>query len=922
MKSKKMLFINSLLFTSVITPTCNALISNTVHKNVKISKSYTPTKEQLYIPFFNFKDINNEFIDSINISSITLDDILSIPYNQIFSKNVEDKSQPLELFSFNDPSMINDTKPTALINIFVEDYSIYKGIENNQEKYNLFIKNYIDDIELIKYPTIGTVRVNMKLKNDKNIRFISIDDKFDLEKNLNVINDNFSFSIVNFKTSKEVVVESEMIDISNTKLSYFKANEIKTDDLVNNLFQFADTKIIDNPLLVTNYTHQDFIKIFDINYKILSTDKFGMRTKALLEITPKKTTRKLQSYPGGKYIFNMKGFKTDFYIRQISGTVDISSSKELKQMKATEFKNKNSNISLTQTYKKFLNRYINFSDVPPSENSFIDTNLSTTEFYDENYIDPRIVIEDSNCNDIEGIISNAKLIVKIPLNLSGDIYEEQIFTFNIVGFKIDVNINLNDSNEVLINKELCNIKVKDVDEEFILENLVKYNVVNNDLDLSNFIFSTNTNKLNIEEFAIEEIKINSKDEIKGYVVVSIKFTNLITLNRENDSNIFTFKVSGFKKDINIYYEDNSISIGNKENLNKYKFLSDQNGIFKSIDNIQQINNYLSKKENIDKILKDIFIFEYNGVQNNRIFSTNADISFISSLISSAIALEDKTLGIVTIRISFINNVNGVFINGIENNEFIEFKIVDYPKEFYSSINNIKNINVKNFPELSNFNNLTEDDILNSTLFEFLSITKTNTIISTDLTLEIFKKNFLKSISLFKEKELGLIHVVIKLYNGFIKDVNEIFFTIYDYFSIDNQFIFTNNIENITDISEYREYKPSMFNINDVYNFINYKNDNKKFNLLKVNCHKVVFENVLLNNISLSKSDDSIQVKFDMNEKGVNKTFESNIYGFNSDKNWTLIIVLSICIPIIVIFFVILIIYLIKRNKIKKEIENE
>ncbi len=891
MKCKLLILTSIATFGIWFNPTILSITNNDNHsRDTKIN--YVKTQD--YIPYFDFKNKYNEEIKNLDISSLDEMDIINLNYQLIFDK---------QLFSFGlSHEAETDFVPNSLIKFYLDAY-----YENNE--YDRFIFDYIKEIKIVKYPTIGTARLQFILKPNQKIKMRVINEEGQYLNKIYLLEDSFSFSIVNFNTNKEVMVNNEVIDISTTNLSSKLASEVKSKDIIDNLFQFGDEPLITNPLFITNYNREDFLRVFELSIDELKYSNLNRNLSGRITLTPHSSnnSRTIAPFVGGSFEFTLIGFKPNVIVNQVTTNINISSNINFRKMTASEFElGKYSNHYI----ERFLSSFINYADTPILQNVLIQTSLTHDEF---NYVlNPEFVV--GLVDDINGKILDNKIIYKIPINNDGTIFEEKTIIFNIIGFKKNISIKMNDLKEIVVNKVFNNLSVNEIDDDFIINNLFQFESIS----LSeNYIGCCNTTIDGFKQYAIKSIEINEKNTIEGYAIISVIFNDNITINNSN-SKVFTYKISGFKKMINIYYSDNIIDITNKYNLDKYIFL--KNEVFKQNENIILIEQYINN--NLETILSQLFTFNFDNISPTNLFSSNANKSIITKTFNEVHVISNKVLGYIDIVFGQNRPVNGVMINGLMNAKEFKLRIIGYEKSFLASFNNKKYIDQNNIPSIS-IDNLNSNNILDSELFCFENKNQsTNNIITTSISKQVFIDEFLKSISIENEDALGTIYIELNFNKGFINNLDKLWICIYGYKKNDNNFINVKNIDDIGKINEYKGYKAKDFTKENILKLINYKNTNKKFSVLDINCSKQMFDNVILQSIDINNKSNMVSISFHLNEKGENKTYNAYIKGFVEDINYPLIISLSVFVPIITILIVTLVIYLYKKRKLIKEVENE
>ncbi len=889
MKCKLLILTSVAIFDIVSNPI--TLFHNDKSKNERVSQlKYIKTQD--YIPYFDFKNMHNDDIKNMDISSMDEMDIINLNYQLIFDK---------QLFAFGlSQDAESDFKPSSLIKFYLDTY-----YENSE--YDRFIFDYVKEIKLLKYPTIGTARLQFILKPNKSIKMRVINGTSEFLNKIYLLEDSFSFSIVNFNTNKEAMVNDQEIDVSTTSLSTKLARDLKPEDIINNLFQFSNEPIITNPLFITNYERQDFFKVFEVFIKNTKYTNLERNLSGKIILKPLTSNlRSIQPFIGGEFDFTLIGFKPNVVIHQVTSSINVSSNINFRKMKASEFESgKYSNKYI----ERFLSSFVNYADTPTLQNVLIQTSLTYNDF---NYVlDPEFEV--GAVDDVNGKILNNKIIYKIPINNEGTIFEEKTIIFNIVGFKKNIAIKMSDLKEIVVNKFFNNISVDEIDNDFIISNLFQFesNILNN-----GYIGCSNTTIDGFQQYAIKSIEIKERNLIDGYVIINLCFNDGILINNTS-TNEFTYKISGFKKNINIYFTDYILDINNQNQLRKYSFLNDN--VFKQNQNVGVIEQYV--KTNLTTILSQVFTFNYDNQSSVNLFSTNTSKSTILKTFDKVTISVNNVLGYIDIIFGQTTPINGLNVNGSINLNEIKLRITGYDKQFTASFNNLEYL--KKDKINIDLNNLNQASILDSELFSFENKNQSiNNIITTSISKENFIDNFLKSIIFEKEEALGTIYIQIEFNTGFINDLDKLWVCIYGYNNVNQDFIKHHDIENITNINEFINCKTSDFSNENALSFINYKNTNKKYSILDVNCSKAMFDNVIFQTLNIQRNDDSVKVSFKLNNQGKTEIYSSTIKGFIKGINYPLIISLSIVIPILIIGIIIATFYLYKKRKIIKESEND
>lgn len=316
------------------------------------------------------------------------------------------------------------------------------------------------------------------------------------------------------------------------------------------------------------------------------------------------------------------------------------------------------------------------------------------------------------------------------------------------------------------------------------------------------------------------------------------------------------------------------------------------------------------------------MFEYDSTSSNKLFTINCTKEFFRTNIFDSLILEYKNqLGIIKFQIKIKSTFKGLFQNGLEIND-LSFNVIGYEKEFKTTLDNKIYYQKNEYPLLQTIDNIDQDNIFKSLIMFNSAVKNNNYLLTTSISDIDFKQYFLKSISINKEKDLGLVNVNIQLVPGFIDGVTNIHFVIcgYDILTPPNE-LKVKNIDEITKIPKFKDMTPSIFTNNDVLDLISYSGLNQKYSILDLNCARDTFEQLILNDISIEKTYSSAKVILTLkNSDGSLSQYISMINGFNSDLNIGLIVGLPIAVIVIIVIGIIVTIYLCKRKKIMKEME--
>lgn len=891
-----------LIFSTFITSVFMIPIFSSIpfDNKIELARDVKAINKQNYIPYLSL--LNRDTSD-LDIDNMTLENAMGIGYTNLYQ------------------SELGEGKELTLLNVKT-------GIDNNSQELGLitfineasitikdYLKNNFNAIEIFRYKEIGTIRFKLKVIKGKIVRFANLKPSSTgnglIYDKPTFVDDYLEFALTNINSSKEIVTQDSVINIANTPLGKLHGSKVLINDIIESLFQFSDSHIINDPLLITNFDKRNFFNMYEVLFDEKLVSNGETKISGYIYLKRKQKTRFFNNITDMKFKFTLEGFNGIYLVKQITNKLNVSSRKELKNIIASKF----------DAYKpQFLKWFINYSEAPVIKNVLAETNLNVNDF--NNILKPKLIFgEGSDINDVEGTIINNKLIVNIPIGSNGSITEEKILYFDLFGFKKDILIHANKNKVINIDSKssLSNFNIAEIDKDFILKNLISFEqTIPSNIDGSSVLFSTNISYDTFVSNAIKEYSIFSTNSIQGSLVFKITLNDSIDVI-DNSKKEFTFNIQGFKSNVTILNQRNYLDIKNQQDLQNFEFIKKLD-----INNVAGTNAWVSANawvsDNQDPIIDQLFMFKDDLTSSNELFAINCTRDFFRTKIFDSFILEYKNqLGIIKMQIKIKSTFKGLFQNGLEIND-LSFNVIGYEKEFKTTLDNKIYYQKNEYPLLQTIDNIDQDNIFKSLIMFNSAVKNNNYLLTTSISDIDFKQYFLKSISINKEKDLGLVNVNIQLVPGFIDGVINIHFVIcgYDILTPPNE-LKVKNIDEITKIPKFKDMTPSMFTNNDVLDLISYSGLNQKYSILDLNCARATFEQLILNDINIEKTYSSAKVMLTLkNSDGSLSQYISMINGFNSDLNIGLIVGLPIAIIVIIAIGIGITIYLNKRNKIIKE----
>lgn len=502
-------------------------------------------------------------------------------------------------------------------------------------------------------PEIGGYTKTSVINNNSNVTFFL--EGFQRNYNIAVRNDtklkasdlnsiNTDGTSIKFDTLTTEDIVNALLDKtadSNKNLTYQK--------LIRSLIQFkfdltkisADYKPNYNKLLVTYLDEVSFIK--NTGFSFLKDDIFRKDVSGIVE--SKISFSNSSIYDSNKNIIGqeIEGFKPT---TSDNTTISFSISGLKQFIKFYEygktslpidkqiFDISNNNIASNKKVKdfikdgkiNFINTMISYKN-KPNKNAILSTNATYEEITD--LIDSFEFIPNNPIGELE---------VKIKFKKVNGLFNNTAFTNNeppppelnikLIGFKKDMNVsnNVRTINVKDIKKPTEeDIKINDINQAFILENLISYSNADITPNVTK-ILNVNVTKEEFEKHLLENITINQSPE-NGYVsgVIELKPFNGSPNNKTNDMmDSFTkeinFKIIGFISEPTYEVNTNAISITNFsenfepldiENFDK-NFIVNKMINYKDVNHNNNIAHYalktsLTKSEFINQYLKNIII---------------------------------------------------------------------------------------------------------------------------------------------------------------------------------------------------------------------------------------------------------------------------------------------------------------------------
>lgn len=693
-------------------------------------------------------------------------------------------------------------------------------------------------------PEIGGYTKTSVINNNSNVTFFL--EGFQRNYNIAVRNDtklkasdlnsiNTDGTSIKFDTLTTEDIVNALLDKtadSNKNLTYQK--------LIRSLIQFkfdltkisADYKPNYNKLLVTYLDEVSFIK--NTGFSFLKDDIFRKDVSGIVE--SKISFSNSSIYDSNKNIIGqeIEGFKPT---TSDNTTISFSISGLKQFIKFYEygktslpidkqiFDISNNNIASNKKVKdfikdgkiNFINTMISYKN-KPNKNAILSTNATYEEITD--LIDSFEFIPNNPIGELE---------VKIKFKKVNGLFNNTAFTNNeppppelnikLIGFKKDMNVsnNVRTINVKDIKKPTEeDIKINDINQAFILENLISYS--NADITPNaTKILNVNVTKEEFEKHLLENITINQSPE-NGYVsgIIKLKPFNGSPNNKTNDMmDSFTkeinFKIIGFISEPTYEVNTNAISITNfSENFEPLDIENfDKNFIVNKMINYKDVNHNnnnnniahyalktsLTKSEFINQYLKEIII-----TQN----------------------VQAKTVDIKFIIKDLVEQLGSVTITG--------FKAIS-KFEIFEQIINHKLDDTKNINDVS-----TKAYVLND-LFLFnkkgSGINSGKYLLETNISKEEFEKNYLDKL-IFTTTELDKFNNEVNFKMLLNKPINgKIEYTFKAHINTNKAFV--SNIKNEFDISSiYPNLIPSQFTQENIISLISAIGQDITSSIFKIN----------------------------------------------------------------------------------------
>lgn len=894
---KKILIFLTFMISVLIIPIFSSIPFD---NKIELARDVKAINKQNYTPYLSL--LNRDTSD-LDIDNMTLETAMNINYNILYKPELDKAKKELMLLNVK-TGIDNNSNELGLIT-FINESTI---------KIDEYLKNNFNAIEIFRYKEIGTIRFKLKVIKGKIVRFANLKPSSTgnglIYDKPTFVDDYLEFALTNINSSKEIVTQDSVINIANTPLGKLHGSKVLINDIIESLFQFSDSQIINNPLLITNFDKRIFLNMYEVLFNEKLVTNGETKISGYIYLKRKQNTRFFNNITDMKFKFTLEGFNGIYLIKQITNKLNISSRKELRNIIASNF------YKITDIENLFLKWFINYSEAPVIKNILAETNLNIVDF--NSMLKPRLTFgKENDINDVEGTIVNNKLTLNIPIGSSGSITEERVLYFDLFGFKKDILINVNKNETINIDSKssLSNFSIDEIDKDFILKNLISFEQTTpSNIDGSSILFSTNISYDTFIRNAVKEYSIFSTNLIQGSLVFKITLNDSINVT-DNSKKEFTFNIKGFKSNVKILNQRNYLDIKDQQDLQNFEFIKELD-----INNVANTNAWVSTNQ--DFIIDQLFMFEYDSTSSNKLFTINCTKEFFRTNIFDSLILEYKNqLGIIKFQIKIKSTFKGLFQNGLEIND-LSFNVIGYEKEFKTTLDNKIYYQKNEYPLLQTIDNIDQDNIFKSLIMFNSAVKNNNYLLTTSISDIDFKQYFLKSISINKEKDLGLVNVNIQLVPGFIDGVTNIHFVIcgYDILTPPNE-LKVKNIDEITKIPKFKDMTPSIFTNNDVLDLISYSGLNQKYSILDLNCARDTFEQLILNDISIEKTYSSAKVILTLkNSDGSLSQYISMINGFNSDLNIGLIVGLPIAVIVIIVIGIIVTIYLCKRKKIMKEME--
>lgn len=741
---------------------------------------------------------------------------------------------------------------------------------------------------------------------------------------------DFSFDKLN--QAQPIELDADLLDFQNNKMSNFTALQIQKmvssgqfDDLFKSLIQFKNyenkNSDLKNKLITTNLSFDEF-KTLIKNHPFSFIDNSAMNINEIDDFN---------GIYNGQIKFDVNLVQMHYVNSTNSSFIKFDETLNENSKISFIIKNLKRNIKFTArdfyedlTTSGYIklnwisNKTINdFFDVKLDINSKIVSDENIIKIFDkflEKFIKYKYHNEIPNRDDYGQfpVITNANNkseLEKVLVNLENKDIEFNLeegtlkltFNFNKNNNNIQVNNSTNKIIEVKIagfksdtssvkanfwenNKKynIINIKninpnitnVNEIDENWILKNLISYNqstIPNNpylfstDISLEKFekylLYKSNSTKLGIELIYNDDFSV-----INGNIY--LKKSNL--LNRKNllpsnkDYETYHFHINDFTPKPSY------------ESVNKFDIKSLENSKFHKLDSFSKefvIENLISYGDD----LKEKYILKTNLTKFNFLNKYNKEINIYKDYLAKKVVVK------------IVNK------NFNKNETSFESEIFNFNFEITVDINKNLKIDDESFLLV----NTNEKEIINNFMNFLGSSNNKYSILNTNISKELFEEKYLKKINII-EKNYQDNYLELELF--FFENKNNLSDVKMKMF-FNNKAINIFNVNNSFKINEYENKYPELFDENEILNYISFNNSlGKNESLFNINLSKEEFKNNLMGgrpSSEFNSTNGTILFTFIFNEINVNiikndeensfiknltnvKIFEINLYGFKSN----------------------------------------